>query len=260
MSENNDIEDTISIKPFFCRAGNKYVLRNQIIPLIPDHEIYIEAFFGSGAIFFSKPKATINIINDLDDLTINNIKLLIRSPSDLSKYRQDINTLEKAKEFFNKTPKTDADRLTRAKIQACNGFNNRFVRTDRDIFKGINPFSTIKNIDLYKKKLEDVHIFNKDYREIIKQFDTPSTFFFFDPPYENTDARYGYAEDESTFDFVELKKALKKIKGKFLMTINDSPYIRDLFKDFYIKPFTAFSNSFIIGKKRKELFITNYKI
>lgn len=257
MSEN--IEEPF-IKPFFCRAGNKYVLRNEIIPLIPEHDIYVEPFFGSGAIFFSKQKALINIINDLDDKTINNIKLLIRSPSDLTKYKQDIDTTEKAKAFFNRKPKSDADKLIIEKIRACNGFNNREVRTDKDIYKGINPFSTIKNIDLYKKKLEGVHIFNLDYRKIIKKFDTPSTFFFLDPPYENTDPKWGYAEDKDTFDFNELKKTLKKIKGKFLMTINDSPAMRELFKDFNVKPFTAFTNSLILGKERKELFISNYPI
>lgn len=256
----NDNNEDPSLKPFFCRAGNKYVLRNRIIPLIPEHEIYVEPFFGSGAIFFFKPKAKVNIINDLDEKTINRIKLLIRSPTDLTKYKQDIDTVEKVKAFFNKKPKTNADKLTIEKIKTCNGFNNTEVVTDKNIYKNTNPFSTIKYIDLYKRKLKDVHIFNLDYREIVKECDSSSTFFFFDPPYENTNPDFGYAEDKNSFDFNKLLKTLKKIKGKFLMTINDSPAMRELFKDFNIKPFIAFTNNMILGRQRRELFVCNYLI
>ena len=80
----------------------------------------------------------------------------------------------------------------------------------------------------------------------------------------------GYAEHKD-FDFERLVDVLKHIKGKFLMTINDSPRIRDLFSAFYIKPFVADTNIHQVnhrkdGKKvstpyeRKELFIANYPL
>lgn len=254
-----NIEDPI-LKPFFCRAGNKYVLRKLIIPLIPKHYVYVEPFFGSGAIFFNKKKAPINIINDLDKTTINNIKLLMKAPSDLTKYKQDLNNLDDIKLFYNMIPKNNADKLTLEKIKTSCGFFNKVIKSDKDIYKSHNPFNVIKNIDLYKKKLNGVHIYNKDYRKIIKEFDSLESFFFLDPPYENTNKGFGYAEDKDTFNFNELLKTLKNIKGQFLMTINDSPYIRELFKDFYIKPFIAYSNNRVINNRRNELFISNYII
>ena len=80
----------------------------------------------------------------------------------------------------------------------------------------------------------------------------------------------GYAEHKD-FDFERLVNELSRIKGKFLMTINDSPRIRKMFSKFYIKPFVADTNLRNIyytknGQKtshpyqRKELFIANYPL
>ena len=43
-----------------------------ILPLIPKHKIYTEAFFGGGAIFFAKPPSEAEVINDT-----NNIQIMI---------------------------------------------------------------------------------------------------------------------------------------------------------------------------------------
>ena len=69
----------------------------------------------------------------------------------------------------------------------------------------------------------------------IYKYNNAETFFFLDQPYENTNKDFGYAED-ADFDFERLATLLRLIKGKFLMTINDSPDIRRLFKGFNIKP------------------------
>ena len=53
-----------TIKPPFCRQGNKYLHRKNIIPFIPPHKRYVELFVGSGAIFYSKEKAQETILND----------------------------------------------------------------------------------------------------------------------------------------------------------------------------------------------------
>lgn len=48
------------------RLGNKQAIAHKIIPYFPPHKIYIEPFFGAGGMFFNKPKAKYNIVNDLD--------------------------------------------------------------------------------------------------------------------------------------------------------------------------------------------------
>jgi len=111
-------------------------------------------------------------------------------------------------------------------------------------------------LENWKDALKDTQITNKDYGKIIHKYNHADTFFFLDPPYENTNTDFGYAED-TDFDFERLATLLRLIKVNFLMTINDSPNIRRLFKGFNIKPWkvkTPWQNA----KDRKELLISNY--
>ena len=46
------------------RLGNKTKIAMDIQKHFPQHSIYIEPFFGAGGIFFNKPKAKYNVVND----------------------------------------------------------------------------------------------------------------------------------------------------------------------------------------------------
>jgi len=259
-----DIIEGGKLRPFFCRQGNKYPIVDLILEHIPDdHKIYVEPFMGSAAVFFNKPLAEKNVINDLDKDTVQRMRMIKKAPMDLTKYRDDLNTLEKTKYFFDNHTTSEADLLTLEKIKTCNGFNGVYANTSKQVYKVNNPYSTIKNIDEYKSKLNRATIENKDYEKIIKKYDSKDTFFFIDPPYENTDTSFNYAED-TEFDLGRLVEVLKGIKGKFLMTLNDSQNIRQLFKHFYIKPFkvlNAWFNREGKGEKyRREVFIANYPL
>jgi DNA adenine methylase len=252
------------MKPPFCRNGNKYKIRNEVIAEIPDDiETYVELFVGSGAIFFSKEKSPNTVLNDLDETIIHQLQMVKNASTNQSLYRHDLNSIEKVKKFFDSKGKTKADKLLMEKIKTCNGFGNKPVTKSSQIYKEYNPEKLVKNLEAYKEKLEGVQLENKDYQEIVKKYDSPSTFFFADPPYENTDTHFGYAQDKDSFDFERFAKIMKSIKGKFLITINDSPYIRKLFKGCYIKEILVkngwFNSNSSQAEFRKELFITNYK-
>ena len=53
------------------RLGNKKKIAKKIQAYFPPHKIYIEPFFGAGGMFFNKPKAKYNIVNDLDSDVFN---------------------------------------------------------------------------------------------------------------------------------------------------------------------------------------------
>jgi DNA adenine methylase len=149
------------------------------------------------------------------------------------------------------------------KIKVSSGFQGFPVKESKNIYRSHNPYSIVKHLPEYKELLDGVKITNKDYEAIVKEYDSPSTFFFIDPPYEKSEAKFGYAE-HAGFDFERLKEVVDKIKGDFLLTINDSPRIREMFKDYYIlavnvdNPFKNIASKKKLKKYRKELFITNY--
>lgn len=47
--------------------GGKQQLASTIIEMIPAHRIYVEPFFGGGAVFFAKGKSYLEVINDVND-------------------------------------------------------------------------------------------------------------------------------------------------------------------------------------------------
>ena len=129
------------------------------------------------------------------------------------------------------------------------------VKDSKDIYKEYNPLNKLKRcLENWKDASKDTKITNKEYGEIIHKYDRPDTFFFLDPPYENTNKTFGYSED-TDFDFARLESLVRLIKGNFLMTINDSPNIHRLFKGFNIKPWKVKTPW---QKDRDELLISNY--
>jgi len=254
-----------NIPPPFCRQGNKYPMREEIIKLIPEHKRYVEPFLGSGAIFYNKPAdmSQENILNDLDKHTYMQHRLLKEAPINSMKYPQGLNTIPAIKRFYRKTPRTPAERLIHAKIEACNGFSGSPVRLSYGIHRKADPVKILKNMPFYQSRLKDGNttLLNQDYAKVVETYDSPTTFFFFDPPYEKTRTIYGYGEHKN-FDFDKLLNVLRNIKGKFLMTINDSPTMRNLFKEFNIqttKVYARWSRKTKKAEVRKELLIMNYE-
>jgi DNA adenine methylase len=73
------------LKPPLGRTGNKFPLRDIIIPLITPHKRYVELFAGSAAIFYNKEKAEQSVLNDLDKETAKGFLILKKAPTDPTK-------------------------------------------------------------------------------------------------------------------------------------------------------------------------------
>jgi DNA adenine methylase len=245
------------LKPPFCRQGNKTPILKDILELIPPHKIYCEPFAGSAVVFFNLPKAPQgSILNDLDEDVYTRLKLLQKAPLDINKYEVDLSTSDKLKYFYEYHGNSVNDLLLYHKIISCAGFSNRPVKKVKEIYKSYNPAYFLKHLEQYKKMLAGVKITNKNYVNVMLKYDSPDTFFFIDPPYENTNKSF-YKDIDMNYD--ELSFILQNLKGKFLLTINDSPNIRKIFRQFKIKKINV--QSFWQSdnpKIRKELFIMNY--
>jgi DNA adenine methylase len=242
------------MNPFFCRLGNKSSIALKLIKIFPKHKIYVEPFVGSGAILFAKEPSEIEIINDLDDQVIKNFKLLKHAQTDLNKYNLRTN-LQDMNKLTNRNPRKVTDKLLKSLYLSCNTFSSSGNGKIYGTWAGI---SKVKNISFYKERLAKVKMYNEDYKKVINAYDSYDTFFYIDPPYENSDGLY----KEHLMDYEELRNILTNIKGYFMISLNDSKYLRNVFKGFVIKSITVNekSQSNNLGKKRKELIIMNYKL
>ena len=113
--------------------------------------------------------------------------------------------------------------------------------------------------------LEDLHsrlsgvvIECLDFEAFIHRYDSPGTLFYLDPPYWGSEGDYG-KHLFSRADFERLEAALRGLEGRFILSINDVPEIRDLFAWARIEEVTT---TYSIGTKggqpgRPELLISD---
>ena len=62
--------------------GGKGHMQAKLLPLLPAHREYIEPFFGGGSIFFAKPPAKVETINDLDSAVMGFFRVLRDQPEE----------------------------------------------------------------------------------------------------------------------------------------------------------------------------------
>lgn len=112
-------------------------------------------------------------------------------------------------------------------------------------------------------RLENVTVERLPYGDCLRRYDGPETFFYLDPPYRGHETDYGkgiFAPE----DFAQLHEILSALQGKFLLSINDTPEIRELFAGFHMQ---AVSTTYTAGaragrrcKQARELLISNYPL
>jgi len=113
-----------------------------------------------------------------------------------------------------------------------------------------------------KERLKTVIIENKSYDRLIAHYDRSETLFYCDPPYYGTEKFYDTGD--VVFDdthHIKLNEILRNIKGKCIVSYNDSNFIRKLYKEFNIDEIERSNNMAVRhGKNKmyKELIIRNY--
>lgn len=252
-----------SIIPYF---GGKSRLARTLIEKFPEHSCYVEVFAGGASVLFAKEPSESEVINDLDIDLVTLYRVVKHHPEEL--HRQFKFALVARSEFERKK-KIDPETLTdiqRAanylylQKTAFGGFCTK--QTYGTSTKGkprLNLLTLQTSLELAWQRLAHVQIESKDFRDLIRRYDREHTLFFLDPPYWNIS---GYKHDFLEQDFLDLANLLYTIRGKFLMTLNDTPEIRDIFSRFNIET-TELKYSVTTSKKarkklRTELLISNY--
>lgn len=273
MGDNGD-----SLQAALCYVGGKHRLANRLIALIPEHCTYVEPFCGAASVFFRKPLAGKNILNDVD-------------PELMNFYRVMRNTAQK--ELIARLDKLwIPDEATyykyRDKVRACRDGDSCPKNPDRGILFGyVVEFSygckgtigswgfkkyckdcdypmiqdVINRLDQYQKKLKAASLENVDYQTTMKKYDSGCTFFYLDPPYYKTRKVHQYSDVNPE----ELAAFLKKIKGKFLLSYDNPPELFDIFEGFHIQEIKRIGYDLrrrydLNRGEARELLISNYQL
>lgn len=246
------------MKPFFNRIGGKRFFSKKLVGFIPEHQIYIEPFVGGGAVFFRKEPSKKEIINDKDKGLIEGYRLIKKASTNMDKYNFQYN-IDDMNKFMYSDQKTPENKLLQRIYIHRHTYGGRGTGKAYYVSrKVLDSRDKILKLDEYQTRLKKTIILNQDYKTVIKKYDSKDAFIYIDPPYENSGDLYG---DNSDIDYQELLNILKNVKGKFLLSLNDSKRIKDIFQEFNIyKIKKVKSSDFLGGVERKELLISNYKI
>ena len=250
------------LKPPICRVGGKSKLRKTIIEMIPEHTCYIELFFGAGWVYFGKENSKIEVINDIDKELINLFRTIKYHAPEVERLLEyEFSGRDIFDEYKNCTLEhmTEIHRAIRFLYLITQSFagkgNNYGYGTTTKLGQQIFYKETLLEL---RNRLKNTYVENLSFEKVIDKYDRNHSFFFCDPPYIET-CGYGviFGEEEHRL----LANKLKEINGKFLLTINDHPLARELYKEFNIKEVEvnySLSRETKARGKYKELIITNY--
>ena len=255
------------VVPILTRVGSKKPIRDLVKRKSPsDYTFYIEPFVGSGAVYFYLDIGdTPAVISDLDSDLINAHKIIKSNPSidNLSKYEN--MTDSRVDALINKKRTNGSlEKLAQYTARTSGTFGGKPAKADKKgnykVYKYADISTKLKRIPDNADYMKNTLVLNQDYKTVIKKYDRAGAFIYLDPPYQDSNGLYDFPD----MDFEEMADVLAKVKGKFLMSINDSPEIRKIFKRFKISKVVVrggggSDKEGVIGAgSRNELFIYNY--
>jgi len=218
--------------------GGKRHLSRRICGLIADtpHAAYVEPFVGMGGVFLRRAqRPATEVMNDISGDVANLFRILQRHPEALFR--------ELA---WRPAIRAEFDRLKGARIQDLTDVERaaRFLYLQRLAFGGkvtgrsfgVDPTNgrgfDIRRLEPRLRRLHDrlagVVIENLDWEDCLRVYDRDGTLFYLDPPYWGGEDDYGPGVF-TPLSFEALAAALREIKGRFLLSINDVPEIRAMF-------------------------------
>ncbi len=254
------------MKAFLSYLGGKSLLVNRIIPKMPEHTCYCEVFAGAAWLLFKKDESQVEIINDVNADLVTLYRVVKNHLEEFVRYLKWILVSRDEFERFKKeSPETltDIQRAVRFYYLLRNGYSSRIPKPTFSIStlkrSNFNLLRVEEELSLAHLRLSRVYVENMPYQDLIPRFDRPHTLFYIDPPYWGCEDYYG-KDIFSREDFTRLRDLLSGVQGKFILSINDVPEIRRLFKDFYVEevPTTYLTAGANRQKKVTELLIMNY--
>lgn len=248
--------------------GGKSRIADRIIPLFPSHTCYCEPFCGAAWVLFKKGVSQNEVINDINGEIVNLFRVVRDMPDALDRCfeyaiisRQEferlkdidvssLDSVQRAWRLLYIIGCSHSGKLKNASFRACIQSTGHNVGKYLEYRRGL--------IDMAHTRLKYVNIECLPYQDCIARYDSQQTFFYLDPPYCGKERYYGdkFVRD----DFLSLVRILKGIKGKFLLSINDCPYSRDVFADFNIRNIDTQYTCAMRNMFTSEILVSNYDL
>ena len=268
--------------------GGKNRMAKWIGSYIPnDIETYVEVLGGAFWVYVNgevhkKPILKNVIYNDYNRY-MTNLFACCRNPQEFLKSMDEI--VAQDSELFYEFKKDVFENKNIKDIEIPDyDYGMKYAYIVTQIFSGLNPekgkFIDLKGkysskFDAFRRRLKNpkvveklnkiTNVENMDCADVIKKYDSSTTYFYVDPPYWKTENYYSL-HDFDTDDHKRLADVLKNIEGRFSLSYYDFEQLHEWFpedeyewelKDF-VKPASAQKGK--SQNKGTELLIMNYQL
>lgn len=218
--------------------GGKRRLAKLIFARIPPHTCYVEPFAGGAAILFMREApARVEVLNDVDGELANFYRVLKHHLVEFCNQFRFALVSRQLFEWLEMTPPetlTDIQRAARFYYlqKLCFGAtpSGRHFGTATTQRPKLNLVRLEEDLSETHTRLAQVYIEHLDWAACMEKYDRAHTFFFLDPPYFGLSGYTGVKFGRDQYE--RLATTMARMKGKALLTINDHPDIRRLFRGF----------------------------
>ena len=227
--------------------GGKIRLARKIVPLLAAHARYVEVFGGSGALLFAKTPCKVEHYNDIDGELVNFYRVLkergqeLRDRLELTLYAREVYT--GAGESYDDVsdPVERAARYFVLIEQSLNGryrggWSRDFHQNRAKVF-----FHAVASITAATKRLQGVVIENRDFRQLIPEFDEADVLIYCDPPYvpETRVEKERYRHEMSAKDHEELLDLILRSESMIVLSGYSSQLYDDALHDWDRQEFSV---------------------
>lgn len=222
-----------SATPLVPWIGGKRRLAATILPMFPAHTCYVEAFAGAAALFFNKEPSKVEVLNDINGDLVNLYRVVKHH---LDEFTRQFRWALVSREMFKWLQATPPETLTDIHRAARFYYLQRLAfgaRVTSQTF-GTSTTSRVRiNLLRFEEDLSEAHlrlagttIERLPWQECIARYDRPHTLFYLDPPYWGTE---GYGVEFGLEQYDQMSEALRTMKGKAIVSVNDIPEMRKAF-------------------------------
>lgn len=250
-------------QPIIPWMGGKRRLADLLIPRFPAHTCYVEVFAGGAALYFLRPPADVEVVNDINGDLVNLYRVVQRH---LEEFVRQFKWALSSREIFKWTQDTPPETLTDIQRAA------RFFYLQHNCFGGkiagqnwgtattapaVNLLRLEEQLSAAHLRLASTFIERLDWRTCVERYDRPHTFFYFDPPYWQTE---GYGVPFEWAQYEAMAQVMRSLKGKAILSINDHPDVRTCFAGLHME---SLDISYTVGggakaADRRELVIWSW--
>jgi DNA adenine methylase len=223
--------------PIIPWIGGKRRLANHLIPQFPPHKCYVEVFAGGAALYFMRPPADVEVINDINGELVRLYRVVQNHLEEFVRHFKYALSSREVFKWHQETPPetlTDIQRAVRFFYLQQHAFGGKVDGQSWGTATTAPPVNLLRieeSLSAAHLRLSGAFIENMDWFKLMERYDRPHTLFYLDPPYWETE---GYGVDFPLQEYEKMAELLGRLKGKAIVSLNDHPEIRRIFVRFQI--------------------------